>query len=226
MKRAHRIAPRLLVLAAALCVPGAARAELVVPAPAGWTEVKAGASEETLRSMPREVVDALRSGQVTAFAFDFGHTEGGFTPNYNVVPVDRPLRVRPSSVDEGAGAILEVLRKRLPSVRLVDKGILEVSGVNALQVVYDAEHGGLALRQMAVFVPGKPRSAIVTYTALRTQFDGLRKSFEAHAASITGADEQSLASAVLHGGSRGALVGAIAGALLAAAVVVWRKRAR
>lgn len=224
----NRVSGCAFALAAVAAFAPVARAgEIVISAPAGWLDVSPGAPEENLRNLPPEVLKPIRSGQLTAMAFDVAHTTAGFTPNYNAVPLDRPLRIRASSVDEAADGVLASIRERIPGARLVDRGIVEVSGVNALKVVYDSEPNGIALRQMAVVVPGSPRSAVVTYSALRTQFDALRPAFEAHAASISGAEEGGGLGAMLARAGKAGIVGGLSAAVLAgiARAVMRRKRA-
>lgn len=213
-----------VVLAFALAfAPAAARAELTFPIPAGWLDVSPGAPEENLRGLPADFATELRSGRFKAFAFDVAHAEDGFTPNLNAVVVEQRLRVRERDLDQAAAAIIGPIQQRFPGARLVEKGLVEVGGVTALRLVYDNELGGRALRQMAVVVPGNP-SAVVTYSALRSQFDALLPTFDAHAASIRGAEERGALDIAWGSVLRATLIGGIAGALGGVALKVLGKR--
>jgi hypothetical protein len=214
---------RLPVVLALVVAPLLARAELAFPVPAGWLDVSPGAPEANFANLPPQLVETLRSGKMKAFAFDVAHASDGFTPNFNAVAVDRRLRVTQANRDEAVRTLFEGIQAQAPGARLVEHDIIEISGVNALRMVYDAEPGGMALRQMAVVVPGVPESAVVTYTALRTQFPALRSSFEAHAASIRGAEASR---GVLAAGGRGAVIGAIVGALVGGVAMLVRRRRR
>jgi hypothetical protein len=213
----------LTVVLALAAAPAAARADLAFPVPAGWLDLSPGAPEGNFQSLPQDFVDMVRSGQFRAFAFDVAHTENGFTPNLNAVAMDQPVRITERNRDELVRALFGPIEKQVPGAKLVEQDLIPLSGVKALRIVYDSAQGGTPLRQMAVLVPGIPSSAVVTYSALRTQFPELRGTFEAHAASITGAQEPRgpIARATgdaLVGGIAGGIVGAIAG------VVAWRRR--
>lgn len=218
---------RAFAVAVAVCstLPaGAAAAELSFPVPAGWLDASPAAVRAEPGRFPAELVRQVESGKYLAFAFDVAHASDGFTPNLNVVGVPQALRIRPSDVDEAAEAILKSIRAELPGARLVEKELVEISGVNALRLVYDTELGGRELRQMAVVVPGVPRSAIVTYSALRSQFDAVRPSFDAHAASITGAEERGGLPGILARAGGAGVVGALGGAIVGAVVLIVRRK--
>jgi hypothetical protein len=213
---------RLAVALALVALPLAARAGLTFPVPAGWLDLSPGAPEENFRGVPEDFARTLRSGQFKAFAFDVAHTERGFTPNLNAVAIDPPIRISGENQEEVARALFGPIEKGMPGAVLVEKGLVEVDGVKALRIVYDSSASGAPLRQMAVLVPGVPNSAVVTYSALRDRFEALRPAFDAHLAAIRGAQEPE--------GARherlGAVVGAVAGGLVAAAAAVWMRRRR
>jgi hypothetical protein len=214
----------LAVIGALALAPGTRAAELGFPVPAGWLDVSPTAPDENFARLPAELARTLRGGSFRVFAFDLAHASNGFTPSLNVVAIPRTLRVTSSNREEAVREVFAGLQQEIPTARLVESGILSVSGVNALRMVYDSDVGGRALRQMALVVPGKPQSAVVTYAALRTQFDALRPAFEAHAASITGAEEDGVLAAAVRGGARSAVGGAIVALGLGVLGLLWARR--
>ena len=216
---------RRLPVVLALVLPLAARAELTFPVPAGWVDLSPGAAEENFRDLPPEFQKTLKSGQFKAFAFDVAHTESGFTPNFNAVAMDPPIRITAERQEELTRALFGPIERGLPGAALVEKGLVEVDGVKALRIVYDSAQGGTPLRQMAVLVPGVPNSAVVTYTALRGQFAELRPAFEAHLATVRGAQEgRSRGSFDWESVLRATIVGAIGGALGGVGLKLFRKK--
>jgi hypothetical protein len=218
----------LAVVVALSAAPHLARAELAFPVPAGWLDLSPGAPEQNFLRIPPAFREMLTQQKVRAFGADLAHTEAGFTPNFNAVLVEGNARITEAKVDEAADGMLRGLQRQIPGARLVEKGLVEVGGVKALRIVYDSEPGGRELRQMAVVVPGVPRSAVVTYTALRSQFAALRPAFEAHTATIRGAEEAGFLarldwSSVLRSSLVGGAIGAVAGVL--GLLVRRRKRA-
>lgn len=214
----------LTVVLALAAAPAVARADLAFPVPAGWLDLSPAAPEANFQSLPQDFVRTVRGGQFRAFAFDVAHTENGFTPNLNAVAVDPPIRITERNRDELVRALFGPIEQQVPGAKLVEQDVVPIAGVKALRIVYDSAQGGAPLRQMAVLVPGVPNAAVVTYTALRTQFPALRGAFEAHAASITGAQESrgAIAGVASGGALVGGIVGGIAGAV--AGVVAWRRR--
>jgi hypothetical protein len=216
----------LPVLVVALLAPLVARAEIAVPVPAGWLDLSPGAPEENFRRVPPDFASWIRGQRLTACAFDLAHTENGFTPNFNANPVKGNARITESKLEKAVEEMMAGIRRLAPGARLVEHGIIDVSGVSALRIVYDAEYGGREVRQMAVVVPGVPDSAVVTYSALRSQFAALRATFDAHAASIRGGEEAGFL-ARLDWGSvlRAAVIGGLIGAVVGAGRAVFKKRA-
>jgi hypothetical protein len=216
---------RIAIALALVLAPLVARAGFTFPVPAGWLDLSPGAPEANFAQLPPQYRALLRSPSIQSFAADLSHTVDGFTPNVNVVLVEGNARITAEKVDEAARGMLEAMQQQVPGVRLVDKGLTTVDGVKALRIVYDAEPGGRALRQMAIVIPGVPKSAVVTYSALRSQFDAMRPAFDAHATSIRGAREASLLERIDGGQvARATLGGAILGAIVGGVVALVRRR--
>lgn len=217
---------RFAIVLALTCASPIARADLTFPVPAGWIDLSPGAPEENFAALPPSARATLRAQKVHAFFADRADASEGFAPNLNVILVaKKPPRITEEKLDEAVAQLTEAMKQQLPSLRLVEKGIVTLGDVKMLRVVYDADNAGRELRQMTVVVPGTPQSGIVTYSALRTQFDAMRPAFDAHVLSIQGAREPGSLSWFDWGAAlRAALVGGAIGALVGFVRKTFRKQ--
>lgn len=114
---------------------------------------------------------------------------------------------------QAAHFTMSIIDKRLMKLGDVDIGVVDSTLGNA--------HGTMRLRQY--FIPGSPKSAVITYGCAPSQFDHYRPTFEASAMATTGAHAGGLN---LKSVMRGAFIGAIIGALIGGIVFAVKKASR
>lgn len=182
--------------------------------PPGWVDLADSATD--VSAYPANAVHEARSGKYRLYAIDpASATPQGAAASMNVLELDMSgavtnevLRRASQEAFERARALgfdMMVLDMRLAKLGDVDIGILDSTLGNAAGKV----------RLVQYFIPGKPKSAVLTYGCTPSELDRYRPLFEASAMATTGAYASTgfNTERLMKGALRGAIIGAIIGAM-------------
>jgi hypothetical protein len=218
--------PVLLACAAAvlLAAPALGAAEpLRYHLSPGWVDLADPATAAA--SYPANAVNEARSGKYRIYAIEPETAiPQGAAALMNVLELDTRGRITQEVMRHGAEEAFNnaralhydmiVLDTRLARLGDVDIGIMDST--------LGSPAGTMRLRQY--FVPGTPKSAVITYGCAPSQFEHYRPLFETSAMATTGA--YAAAGFDWQQAMGGALKGAILGALIGAAAFAVRKKTK
>lgn len=187
--------------------------------PPGWVDLADPATN--VAGYPANAAREARTGKYRIYAIEPETAlPQGAQASMNVLELNAGDRVTDAvlqqAVDEavrGAQAAhytMDILDKRLMKLGDVDIGVVDSTLGNV--------NGTMRLRQY--FIPGSPKSAVITYGCAPNQFDHYRPTFEASAMATTGAHAGGFS---FKSAMRGAFIGAIIGALIGGIVFAMKK---
>lgn len=215
--------PVLLACAAAvaLAAPALRAAEpLRYRIPPGWVDLADPATAAA--SYPANAVNEARSGKYRLYAIEpETATPQGAAALMNVLELGTRGRMTQEVMRRGANEAFENARALHYDMIVLDTRLVRLGDVDigVMDSTLGSAAGTMRLRQY--FVPGTPKSAVITYGCAPSAFEHYRPLFETSAMATTGAyaaagfDWQSAMGGALKGALLGALIGAAAFAVRA-----------
>lgn len=183
--------------------------------PPGWVDLADPAT--TTAGYPANTVREARSGKYRIYAIEpETATPQGAMALMNVMELSTHGRVTQEVVRRAAQEAFESARSMHYDLVVLDTRLDRLGDVDigVVDSTLGSAAGTMRLRQY--FVPGSPKSAVITYGCAPSQFDHYRPLFETSAMATTGAhvrgsfDWQSAMGGALKGAIIGALIGGVA----------------
>ncbi len=184
--------------------------------PPGWVDLADPATRVAL--YPMSAVYEARSGKYRIYAIEPDTaTPQGAAALMNVLEIDLRGRMTQEVMRRAAEEAFEKARAVQYDLIVLDTRLAKLGDVDIGVMDSTLGNRAMKMRLRQYFVPGTPKSAVITYACAPAQFEHYLPLFEASAMATTGAHASSNGfdwkSAM-----GGALKGAVAGALIGAAV--------
>jgi hypothetical protein len=191
--------------------------------PPGWLDL--ADSSVDVSAYPANTVREARSGKYRIYAIDPSSvTPQGAAALMNVIELDSTGRMTSEVVRRAAQEAFERSRSMGYDMMILDTRLAKLGDVDI--GIVDSTLGNAAgkLRLVQYFIPGKPRSAVMTYGCAPSELDRYRPIFEASAMATTGAYARPAFDwqRTMKGAFEGALIGGIVGAV----AFLTKRRAR
>jgi hypothetical protein len=187
--------------------------------PPGWVDLADPAT--AVAGYPANAVKEARSGKYRIYAIEPETAlPQGATALMNVLELDLRGRMTDEVLRRAADQAVEQARTMHYELVVLDKRLAKLGDIDIGIVDSTLGNAGVTMRLRQYFVPGSPKSAIITYGCSPAQFDHYRPTFESSAMATTGAHAGGFE---LKSAMRGAFIGALIGALIGGVVFATKK---
>jgi hypothetical protein len=186
--------------------------------PPGWVNLSPDAPEAERQKASPELLSKAREGGFAFFAIDLDHGDDGYAENVNAVIREgaRPPLATVALLDELEPLIQAEVSKQGMSYRALKKEVVKIAGVTAGRMVGELRGPGLFTKMVQYTIPGKLSHATLTFSTTPEAFARYEPIFDSAAQATRGAVEpQSRWASIWDGASRNAIIGGIAGGVIA-----------
>jgi hypothetical protein len=215
----HKIGIAVAVL---LWASSACAEELQYSIPPGWVNLAAG---EYVRNAPQFLLDEAKSGKYAVYAVDpAGVTAAGAQVSFNVVEQRTSGVVTRAIALSAVDGVTQAMAGLGAQVDLLETAMMKIGSVPIARTRMYIDAPQLLLRMDQYLIPGRTKSAVLTFVCPPHQYDHYGPIFERTALATRGAYRHGLDWArVFQAGVKWGVVGGVIGLAVGAVAAVKKK---